>query len=247
MSETFFPKDAVPKAQRGLPQAVEPEVLVHLLRVCELAGSPGGHNAGMTVRNRAILWLLLDTGLQVSELCRLRLADVDRASATVTVRGKGGRPRTFPLSADGQRAVGAYLDQARLTPAWEPAVPEAQDRLLLTEWLHPLTRNSLTLLFKRLSQRAGFTRTPICPSMLRDTYAIRFLQAGGGLAALREQLGVAGVASVKRYQHFCEQRQEEREAQACPEESMSTRQSERGKRRRRQGRRPGRGRRLSQR
>src|SRR5437773_11800029 len=93
------------------------------------------------------------------------------------------------------------------TPIWirpvsrrdaEPAVPEARDRLLLTERRHPLTKNSLTLLFKRLSQRAGFTKTPICPSRLRDTYAIRFLQAGGGLAALREQLGVADLASVKR-------------------------------------------------
>lgn len=88
VSETLFPKDAVPKAQRGLPQAVEPEVFVHLLRACQLAGAPGGRNAGMTVRNRAILWLGLPTGLQVSELCRLLLADVDRASATVTVRGK---------------------------------------------------------------------------------------------------------------------------------------------------------------
>jgi site-specific recombinase XerD len=85
----------------------------------------------MTARNRAILWLGLPTGLRVSELCGLRLADVDRAGGTVTVRGKGGQTRTIPLSADGQRAVCAYLDQARLTPAWEPAVPEARDRLLL--------------------------------------------------------------------------------------------------------------------
>jgi site-specific recombinase XerD len=246
-SEMLFPQGAVPKAQRGLPQAVEPEAFVHLLRACQLAGPPGGHNAGMTTRNRAILWLLLDTGLQVSELCGLRLTDVDRAGGTVTVRGKGGRPRTFPLSADGQRAVGAYLDQAHLTPAWEPAVPEARDRLLLTERRHPLTKNGLTLLFKRLSQRAGFTKAPICASLLRDTYAIRFLQAGGERRALQEQLGLADLASVKRYQHFCEQRKEEREAQACPEESMSTRQSLRGKRRRRQGQRPRRDRRLSQR
>jgi len=68
--------------------------------------------------------------------------------------------------------------------------------------------------------------------MLRDTYAIRFLQAGGGLTALREQLGVACLSSVKRYQHFCEQRKEEREAQACPEGSMSTRQFQREKSRR---------------
>jgi len=233
VSETLFPQDAVPKAQRGLPQAVEPEAFVLLLRACQLPGEQGGQNAGMTARNRAILWLLLETGLQVSELCSLRLADIDRAGGTVTVRGKRGRPRTFPLSADGRRAVCAYQDQARLTPAWEPAVPEARDRLLLTERRHPLTKNTLSLLFMRLSRRAGFTRTPICPSMLRDTYAIRFLQAGGGLVALREQLGVAGLASVKRYQDFCERRKEERKAQACPEESLSTRQSHRGNRRRR--------------
>lgn len=197
----------------------------------------------MTARNRAILWLLLDTGLLVSELCGLRLSDVDRAGGTVTVRGKRGHTCILPLSEDGQRAVCAYLEQARLTPAWEPAVPEAQDLFLLTELRHPLTKNNLTLLFMRLSQRAGFTKKPICPSMLRETYAIRFLQAGGELRVLQEQLGLADRVSVKRYQRFCEQRREERQAQGCSEEHRSTQQSRRGKRRRRQERGPARGRR----
>jgi site-specific recombinase XerD len=205
VSERLFPQDAVPQVQRSLPQPVEPEAFVRLLCACQLAGSPGGLNAGVTARKRAILWLLWDTGLQVSELCRLRLGDVDCAGGMVTVRGKRGDLRTFPLSADGQRAVGAYLDQARLTSAWEPTVSEARDRLLLTERRHPLTKNTLALLFMRLNQRAGFSRKAVCPSMLRDTYAIRFLQAGGELAAL-QQLGVTGLASVKRYQHCCEQR-----------------------------------------
>lgn len=235
-SEMLFPKDAVPKAQQSLPQAVEPEALVRLLRACQLTGSPGGRNAGMTARNRAILWLLWDTGLQVSELCRLRLADVDRSGATVTVRGTRGHMRTYSLSADGQRAVCAYLEQVRLTPVWEPAVPEARDRLLLTERRHPLTKKSLTLLFGRLSQRAGFTRTPICPSTLRETYAIGFLQAGGELAVLREQLGIVDLISVKRYQHACEQRGQEREAQEYSAGSLSPWRFRRGTRRRLQQR-----------
>ena len=181
----------------------------------QLAGSAGGclRNAlserrrpqSPAARNRAILWLVLETGLQICEVCRVRLADVDRADATVTVRGKSGHIRTFPLSADGQRALDTYLDQARLTPTWEPAVPEARDRLLLTEQRHPLPKKSLTLLLKRLSQRAAFTKTPICPSMLRDTYAIRFLQAGAELTALQKQLGVADLVWVKRYQDCCKQ------------------------------------------
>ncbi len=245
VSETLFPKGAVPQAQRGLPHPVEPAAFVHLLRACQLAGSPGGQSAGMTARNRAILWLLRDTGLSVSELCGLRLGDVDRAGGTVTVHRKRGRLRVFPLSADGRRAVCAYLEQARLTPAWTSVVPEARDLLLLTERRHPLTKNSLTLLFLRLSQRAGFAREPICPSMLRDTYAIRFLRAGGELAALQEQLGVADLASVKRYQHFCEQRRQEQEIQACTEESVFTQQSRRDKSKRRKEQGRGRGRRRS--
>ena len=159
----------------------------------------------------------------------LGLGDVDRAGGTVTVHRKRGRLRVLPLSADGRHAVCAYLEQARLTPAWASVVPEAQDLLLLTEQRHPLTKNSLTLLFLRLSQRAGFASEPICPSMLRDTSAIRFLQAGGELAALQGQLGVACLSSVKRYQHFCEQRRQEQEIQTCSEESVFTQQSRRDK------------------
>ena len=75
VSETLFPQGAVPQAQRGLPQPVEPAAFVHLLCACQLAGAPGGQSAGMTARNRAILWLLWDTGLSVSELCGLQKAE----------------------------------------------------------------------------------------------------------------------------------------------------------------------------
>lgn len=148
--------------------------------------------------------------------------------------------RTLPLSDKGQRAVSAYLEQARLTPAWMPAVPEAQETLLLTEKRYPFTKKSLTLLFSRLNQRAGFTTKPICPSMLRETYAIRFLQAGGELSVLQEQLGLADPASVKRYQHFCDEQQKTEvgvqvvpEGQARSPQPARRSKSQRQKRRRR--------------
>lgn len=238
--KTPFPKDAVPKAQRCLPQPVETNVFVSLLRACQVPDENAGQDVGMTARNRAILWLLLDTGLSVFELCGLRLSDVDGTQGTVMVRGKGGRPRTLPFSEKGQRAVRAYLEQARLTPAWKPAVPEAQETLLLAELRHPLTKNSLTLLFIRLSQRAGFTTKSICPSMLRDTYAIRFLQAGGELPVLQEQLGLADPASVRRYQRFYdEQRRAEPEAQASSEQAVPPRSARQSKGKRRKARRRG--------
>lgn len=205
VAEPIFPPDAVPRAPRGLPHPVEPEAFLLLLRARQLSGQSGGRNAGLTARNRAILWLLLDTGVSVSELCALRLANVNYVDGTVMVRGRKGNARILPFSADGQRVVRAYLDSCHLTSTWEPAVPEARDRLLLTERGRPLTRNSLTLFFQRLNQRAGFTRTPTRPSMLRDTYAVRFLQAGGEPSALQKQLGVADRASSSPYQRFCDE------------------------------------------
>ncbi len=102
----------------------------------------------------------------------------------------------------------------------------------------PLTKNSLTFLFIRLSQRAGFTTKPICPSMLRDTYAVRFLQAGGELSVLQEQLGLADPASVRRYRRFCEEQQrEEPGTQASSGQAKLPRPARRSKSKRRKGRR----------
>lgn len=120
VATSISPPDAVPHVPRGLPHSVEPEAFLLLLRACQLSGEPGGPHAGLTARNRAILWLLLDTGVSVSELCALRIADVDHIGGTVTVRGRKGDARTLSSSTDGQCAVRTYLDVYRLTPAWEP-------------------------------------------------------------------------------------------------------------------------------
>jgi len=239
VTESPFPPGAVPKAPEHEPQVVEAKAFARLLEVCQGSATSGSRDQGMMLRDRAILWLILDAGLSVSDVCGLRLGDVSRAKGTVTVQGKGRRTRTLPLSEKGQRVVSAYLEHARLTPAWSPATPEAQEPLLLTELRSPLTKNSLTLLFLRLNQRAGFTTRPICPSMLRDTYAIRFLQAGGDLALLQEQLGVADSASLRRYQRFCDgQRRAEAGVQVGPEEqAQPPRPARRSKGKRRKARR----------
>ena len=149
--------------------------------------------------------------MQVSEVCGVRLTDVNRASGSVTIQGKRGSLRIFHLLANGKQALDTYLDQARLTSTWKLAAPEAQDVLFLTEQRRPLTKNSLEGFFRRLNQRAGFIKAPISPSMIRDTYAIRFLQAGDTLVILQQQLGVTDPASVKRYVHASEQRCQRRE------------------------------------
>jgi integrase len=76
----------------------------------------------------------------------------------------------------------------------------AETWLFRTERGDPLTNNAVTLLFARINQRAGMSDAHITPSMLRETFAVRYLQAGGRVNALQALLGLHDRNSVKRYQ-----------------------------------------------
>jgi site-specific recombinase XerD len=63
-----------------------------------------------------------------------------------------------------------------------------------------LTNNAVTLVFARINQRAGMANAHITPSMLRETFAMRYLQAGGRVNELQALLGLHDWHSVKCYQ-----------------------------------------------
>jgi len=67
-----------------------------------------------TARNRAILWVLWDTGLLVSEVCALNLGNVDLTQGTLHVQGSGSRERLLPLTPEVRQALNVYLEQYRL-------------------------------------------------------------------------------------------------------------------------------------
>jgi len=68
--------------------------------------------------------------------------------------------------------------------------------------------NTITLLLARLHQRAGITAQHVNPTMLRDTFAARYLQAGGSPIQLRKVLGLDARTPITRYQKLSEQEPE---------------------------------------
>lgn len=70
--------------------------------------------------------------------------------------------------------------------------------LFVSETGRPLTENGIVLLFDRLRKRAGIARTEVNPTLLRDNFAVRYLQTGGDLLALRELMGQEECVVVKR-------------------------------------------------
>jgi site-specific recombinase XerD len=182
-------------------QVIEPEVFDRLLHACRPSGSKGEREDHATARNRAILWMILESGLLVSEVCALSLGDVDDRFQALRIQGSGAKGRHLPQGTHTQRELREYLDHHRVRMGNQ----SEHDPLFLSECRRQMTPNLLTQLFNRLSMRADITGKPVTPSMLRETFAVRFLQAGGSMRALQEQLGLEDAVSVKRYQLFCDQ------------------------------------------
>jgi integrase/recombinase XerD len=129
---------------------------------------------------------------------------MNRQTGILRVRGKGGKERQISLGSKSLGHLLWYLDQS--CPEEHLAGKGAgEDHLFLSKSGLPLTKNSLVLLFGRLRKRAGISDTPISPQILRHSFALRYLQAGGDPCGLRELLGYVGIAQVKLYLHWHDQ------------------------------------------
>ena len=221
LERTPFAHGIVPKAEHRRIRLLEPEVFDRLLLASHPPETLGPLADEATARNRAILWVLLETGLLVSELCALRLLDVDRQHGLLNVRGKGARERQIKLSPHSLHHLLDYLDQHR-SKQQQGAEGEqvGEGSLFLSDKALPLTPNAITLVLDRLSTRAEIKGKRISPSMLRDTYAVRYLQAGGDSRALQDLLGLEDVASVKRYQHLSDQLREGQKRRGHPADHL---------------------------
>lgn len=143
------------------------------------------------LRDKAILMVLLNTGIMAVEICRLKVSDFDRKKGRLFIKGK--LSRNVPLSIETQNALNAYLndrysDQESLQ--YEPLF-STQDSTL------GLSTNGLQSLLHRLAEQANIRDIQI--SRFRDTFAINFLLNGGRFQELADILGVRNFNSLQRY------------------------------------------------
>jgi site-specific recombinase XerD len=154
----------------------------------------------MAARDQALLWVLFDTGMTVSEVCALRLADLDQQTSSLRVRGKGGLERQMLLGPACLIHLRAYLKQ--MEPTTKSGLARRRvggDPLFGSREKEPLTRNGVTMVFVRLRTRAGLSDTSMSPQILRHSFALRYLQAGGNPQGLQELMGYEGMAPVRQY------------------------------------------------
>ncbi|MBI3909342.1 MAG: tyrosine-type recombinase/integrase [Armatimonadetes bacterium] len=135
-------------------------------------------------RDEALALFLLDTGAHASEVCSLRIRDLDFQGRGCTVTGKGNKQRRLYFGARTMKALWAYLTEEARDPE-EPLFTADSCRYAGDG----LTRFGLRQTIVRLGRRAGITRARCSPHTFRHTFAVEFLRAGGNVFTLRELLG----------------------------------------------------------
>src|SRR5258708_1945948 len=219
-----FERVVFPKVGRPLIQTISTEEFERLLLACAPPHETGPFAERAAVRNRAILWLLYDTGIRVSELINLRLSDFDRKHGVVTVTGKGAKERRVALGQNCLRNLSYYLDRHRPDAAelasWGSA---GEDHLFLSETRQPPTKNGMEMLFKRLKARAGITTKRVSPHILRHTFAMNYLIKSNDPFSLQELLGHEDLTTVLNYIHMNDTVLQEQKRKYSPGDHIPTR------------------------
>jgi integrase/recombinase XerD len=148
-------------------------------------------------RDAAMIELAYGSGLRVSELVALPLADVNLHGGFVRVTGKGGKTRVVPLNTAAQMRITRYLAEDR--PGWlrDPR----QRALFLTERGGPMTRQGFWKALRGYARRAD-VRLPtggVSPHKLRHSFATHLVEHGADLRAVQAMLGHADISTTQVY------------------------------------------------
>lgn len=144
------------------------------------------------IRNRAIISLFIDTGLRLSELAGIKLADLDPRLHQIRVMGKGAKLRVVPINGQARKALKHYLTQARQLRGSE---------LWKTDDGQPLSCRAIKTMVDRVKRRAG-VKGGGGAHRFRHYFATHCLDNGMDLNTVRLLLGHATLNMVLHYSQY---------------------------------------------
>ena len=176
-----------PKAPRPLPNALDADRVGALV---ELDGEDA-----LSLRDRAMLELTYSSGLRLSELRALAIADVDLEGGLVKVLGKGRKVRMVPVGRHAREAVRAWLAvRHELADSGESA-------LFVSRRGRRISVRTVQARFARRALEQGIG-VHVHPHMLRHSFATHLLESSGDLRAVQELLGHADIGTTQVYTHL---------------------------------------------
>lgn len=185
---------STPRQWQSIPKYLNLEEIERLLQAPGTA-RPNG------LRDRAMLELLYATGLRVSELCRVAVADLNAEMGVLRVFGKGNKQRLVPVGRAALAAVREYLENGR------PRLlrGRASRFLFVTSRGGPMTRQAFWKLLAGYGRKTGIFQG-LTPHVVRHSFATHLLERGADLRAVQTMLGHADISTTQIYTHVMRSR-----------------------------------------
>lgn len=184
---------STPKMQKRLPQVLYQDEAWMLVEAPDI-GKPGG------LRDRAILETLYSSGLRVSELVGMNIADADLSVGYVRVMGKGSKERIVPIGSYGSAALERYIKSGR--PAMDKKDSNA---LFLNKDGGRLTARGVRNIVDKYVGQLSIQRK-ISPHTLRHSFATHLLDGGADLRSVQELLGHVNMSTTQIYTHVSKEK-----------------------------------------
>jgi integrase/recombinase XerC len=189
-----------PKLEKKLPSWLTRSEVDRLFALTEARSAENGFRG---VRDHAVVELFYATGMRLSELRGLDLADLDLVGDQARVRGKGRKERLVPLGAKAVQALRRH--EPRRLDVLRQAEDGDRKAVFLSERGRRLTtrqlQNVVTRFLRSVADDAGLST-----HSLRHSFATHLLDAGADLLAVKELLGHASLSTTRIYTHTSKER-----------------------------------------
>ena len=195
----------LPKVEKKLPLVLTRQQVDELLTAPSREPKSRSAPSWRPLRDVAIMELFYSSGLRLSELAALDVADIDPYTESVRVLGKGRKERVCPVGLPALEAIQKYRVAANVH-AGAPFINKARRRM---------SARSVWLVLKRYVR---CTSIPISmsPHKLRHSFATHMLDRGADLRSVQALLGHASLSTTQIYTHVTVERLKKAYADAHP-------------------------------
>ncbi|GCE31518.1 hypothetical protein KDA_70020 [Dictyobacter alpinus] len=217
-----------PKTDKALIRVFTEDELVLLNAACDRAASgkaitPDERKA-LAARDRAFLWLLLSTGIRVSEACGLLFSDIDWDTGMIYVRGKGAKERKVSFGKVARQYLDTYIRY------WRGGTTSGDEYVFLNVFGNPLKTAAAGELFRRLKKVAGITDKRVSAHTCRHWFAVNAIKNGVPSTVLQGWLGHEQLEMINTYVRLAEQDNRDLYARFSPVDSLNMHHSSKDRR-----------------
>jgi integrase/recombinase XerC len=195
----------LPKIEKKLPLVLTRQQVEELLAAPTRESKSKSAPTWMPLRDIAIMELFYSSGLRLSELAALNVADVDLYTESVRVFGKGRKERVCPVGLPALEAISRYRAAANVHSG----------ALFISKARKRISARSIWLVLKRYVRHTSIPIS-ISPHKLRHSFATHMLDRGADLRSVQALLGHASLSTTQIYTHVTVERLKKAYADAHP-------------------------------